>query len=532
MRSRTNSRRRGNRPAGRAAFAFVVTLLAAVACTGIGVSSTRAGDNGGRTSGLPASGGIDDLLRPVTGWFERAHREYQDSVVQPLSVPTGQPAPVPAKSPPSPGDSTISRLMEWIGLGGPPPAPDAAAIAAAQERDEAVRRQLEARRLEQERSAQAQRVAEQQRLAAEAKKAAELDPATRERQKRAEALRAGDETRQAAAPTSPPAPAARPKQTAEATIPKADDSAARRIAAERTAKDAEDRKAAELKAKEEQKVQERKVTELKAAEQKAKEQKAKEELERTRLAAEAAHAEKVAQQRKAAETAKAEAAQAAKAAEAAKAAAKDSASESARGSAQAPAKVAQAEPKQADTAKNTQPAPVVPPAVSPAAPSAPSSPAAADSSQRDVADATRKPTPGRDQSDRRRAVETRSKLGGRSEATLVAKPSHARVRTAALAKRNLLHRGLCASAGSISSDTGQYVVKRGDTLWGISRRYYDQGIRYDKIVRANPGKINDPDLIFPCQRFRLPGRHAFFLLLPPDGSTPPQTAILRRWASL
>lgn len=39
-----------------------------------------------------------------------------------------------------------------------------------------------------------------------------------------------------------------------------------------------------------------------------------------------------------------------------------------------------------------------------------------------------------------------------------------------------------------------HIVKRGDTLWGIAKRYYGNGSLYPKIVSANP-KIKNPNLI-------------------------------------
>jgi LysM repeat protein len=51
--------------------------------------------------------------------------------------------------------------------------------------------------------------------------------------------------------------------------------------------------------------------------------------------------------------------------------------------------------------------------------------------------------------------------------------------------------------------THVYVVKRGDTLWAISRRYLGSGKRYPALVRANRGRISNPDLIFPGQKLRL-----------------------------
>lgn len=62
----------------------------------------------------------------------------------------------------------------------------------------------------------------------------------------------------------------------------------------------------------------------------------------------------------------------------------------------------------------------------------------------------------------------------------------------------------CKSAGRRVDPPGTYVVKPGDNLWTISRRHYAKGSMYQRIVDANPEQIDDPDLIFPCQRLRLP----------------------------
>lgn len=48
-----------------------------------------------------------------------------------------------------------------------------------------------------------------------------------------------------------------------------------------------------------------------------------------------------------------------------------------------------------------------------------------------------------------------------------------------------------------------YTVVPGDTLWGISERYYGTGIRYPEIAAANG--IENPNLIFPGQVFVIPG---------------------------
>jgi nucleoid-associated protein YgaU len=51
---------------------------------------------------------------------------------------------------------------------------------------------------------------------------------------------------------------------------------------------------------------------------------------------------------------------------------------------------------------------------------------------------------------------------------------------------------------------GVHVVRRGDTLWKIARRYYHAGTRYGALYRANRGAIRDPDYIYPGQVLRVP----------------------------
>lgn len=50
----------------------------------------------------------------------------------------------------------------------------------------------------------------------------------------------------------------------------------------------------------------------------------------------------------------------------------------------------------------------------------------------------------------------------------------------------------------------EHTVARGDTLSAIARRHYGDASLYDRIVRANPTQISDPDLIFPGQVLRVP----------------------------
>lgn len=49
-----------------------------------------------------------------------------------------------------------------------------------------------------------------------------------------------------------------------------------------------------------------------------------------------------------------------------------------------------------------------------------------------------------------------------------------------------------------------YTVEKGDTLSGIAERYYGKASDYPRIFKANQGIIEDPDLIFPGQKIRIP----------------------------
>ena len=49
-----------------------------------------------------------------------------------------------------------------------------------------------------------------------------------------------------------------------------------------------------------------------------------------------------------------------------------------------------------------------------------------------------------------------------------------------------------------------YTVKKGDTLWAISKRFYGKGTLYTRIFNANRDKIKDPHWIYPKQVFIIP----------------------------
>lgn len=49
-----------------------------------------------------------------------------------------------------------------------------------------------------------------------------------------------------------------------------------------------------------------------------------------------------------------------------------------------------------------------------------------------------------------------------------------------------------------------YTVKKGDTLWAISKKYLGDGARYMEIYNANKGIIKDPNLIYVGQVLTIP----------------------------
>ncbi len=61
-----------------------------------------------------------------------------------------------------------------------------------------------------------------------------------------------------------------------------------------------------------------------------------------------------------------------------------------------------------------------------------------------------------------------------------------------------------AAMPKLQSVNSSVIIRRGDSLWGISRRVYGYGVRYSSIYLANQDQIHDPDRIWPGQVFRVP----------------------------
>ena len=49
-----------------------------------------------------------------------------------------------------------------------------------------------------------------------------------------------------------------------------------------------------------------------------------------------------------------------------------------------------------------------------------------------------------------------------------------------------------------------YTILKGDTLWEIANKFYDDGTKYTHIVAANLEVIKNADLIYPGQSMRIP----------------------------
>ena len=59
--------------------------------------------------------------------------------------------------------------------------------------------------------------------------------------------------------------------------------------------------------------------------------------------------------------------------------------------------------------------------------------------------------------------------------------------------------------GQTSGDSsGVYVIRPGDTLWAIAKRYLGSGLRYTSIFQGNRTIIRNPNLIHPKQEVKVP----------------------------
>lgn len=58
----------------------------------------------------------------------------------------------------------------------------------------------------------------------------------------------------------------------------------------------------------------------------------------------------------------------------------------------------------------------------------------------------------------------------------------------------------------LTGTNSSVIIRKGDTLWQISRRVYGKGVRYTTIYLANKDQITNPDRIMPGQVFGVPDK--------------------------
>ncbi len=62
------------------------------------------------------------------------------------------------------------------------------------------------------------------------------------------------------------------------------------------------------------------------------------------------------------------------------------------------------------------------------------------------------------------------------------------------------------TAPALTKVDSSVIIRRGDTLWQISRRIYGRGVRYSTIYLANKDQVVNPNRIWPGQVMMIPGK--------------------------
>jgi len=57
-----------------------------------------------------------------------------------------------------------------------------------------------------------------------------------------------------------------------------------------------------------------------------------------------------------------------------------------------------------------------------------------------------------------------------------------------------------------ASDVQYYTIESGDSLSKIAKQFYGNAMDYPKLFEANKEVIEDPDLIYPGQKIRVPAK--------------------------
>ncbi|MGB7158768.1 MAG: LysM peptidoglycan-binding domain-containing protein, partial [Tepidisphaeraceae bacterium] len=55
---------------------------------------------------------------------------------------------------------------------------------------------------------------------------------------------------------------------------------------------------------------------------------------------------------------------------------------------------------------------------------------------------------------------------------------------------------------SAAAGDRKYTIRPGDNLWNISKQFYGDGTKYERIINANPGL--NPDLMKPGTQIVIP----------------------------
>ena len=76
-------------------------------------------------------------------------------------------------------------------------------------------------------------------------------------------------------------------------------------------------------------------------------------------------------------------------------------------------------------------------------------------------------------------------------------------------------------APALTKADASVIIRRGDSLWRISRRVYGRGVRYSTIYLANKEKVRNPNRIWPGQVMMIPEKTA-------EGEPPDMAEIEKR----
>jgi nucleoid-associated protein YgaU len=88
--------------------------------------------------------------------------------------------------------------------------------------------------------------------------------------------------------------------------------------------------------------------------------------------------------------------------------------------------------------------------------------------------------------------------------TAKAEPSAAEPQTEAAAKAAEPAADDVTLAPALTKADASVIIRRGDSLWRISKRVYGRGVRYSTIYLANKGKVRNPNRIWPGQVMMIP----------------------------